>query len=51
MSKFGFGMNADMSRVNDDEIATLIMKAKVDALLKQIAQNESKVSSTDSASI
>jgi len=51
MSKHGFGMDADMSRVNDDEIATMMMKARVDALLEMIKQNESKASSADSTSL
>jgi hypothetical protein len=51
MSKYGFGMDADMSRLNDDVIATMIMKARVDTLLEKIKQNESKISSADSASI
>jgi len=51
MSRYGFGMDADMSRMNDDEITTMVMKAKVVALLEQIKLNESKVSSADSISI
>lgn len=51
MSKFGFGMDADMSRVNDDAVATMMMKARVEALLELIKQNESKASSADSTSI
>jgi hypothetical protein len=48
MSTHGFGMNADMSWINDDEIAMLMMKAKVEAMLKQIQSN---ASSADSKSL
>jgi hypothetical protein len=51
MSKFGFGMDADMSRLNDDAVATMIMKAKVEALLKQIKQNESRVTQSENVSL
>jgi hypothetical protein len=50
MSKHGFGMDADMSRINNDAVATMIMKAKVEALLEKIKNNES-TSSNDSASL
>ena len=51
MSKHGFGMDADMSRINDDGIATMMMKAKVEALLEMIKQNESKATSSVNTSI
>ena len=51
MSKHGFGMDADMSRMNDDEIATMMMKAKVEALLEMIKQNESKATLSINQSI
>ena len=51
MSKHGFGMDADMSRLNDDAVATMIMKAKVEALLKQIKQNESRVTQSENVSL